>query len=53
MSVEAYLVSKGIDNGRIYSAAFGPAHLRAASAEPTRRDRGSAVGLLHEADLQL
>jgi len=25
MSVEAYLVSKGVDNDQVYSAAFGPA----------------------------
>ena len=34
MSVEAYLVSKGIDNGRIYSAAFGPAHPRGRAYRP-------------------
>ncbi|MFI4872513.1 MAG: OmpA family protein [Phycisphaerales bacterium JB061] len=36
MSVEAYLVSKGIDNGRIYSAAFGPAHPRGSKAQSRR-----------------
>lgn len=32
MAVEAYLVTKGIDNNRIYSAAFGPARPRATKA---------------------
>lgn len=36
MSVEAYLVSKGIDNDRIYSAAFGPAHQRGSKAQSRR-----------------
>ncbi len=36
MSVEAYLVSKGVDNNRIYSAAFGPAQQRGSKAQSRR-----------------
>ena len=36
MSVEADLVSKGVDNDRIYSAAFGPAHQRGSKAQSRR-----------------
>jgi chemotaxis protein MotB len=36
MSVEAYLVSKGVDNDRVYSAAFGPAQQRGSKAQSRR-----------------
>ena len=36
MSVEAYLVSKGVDNNRIYSAAFGSAEQRGSKAQSRR-----------------
>lgn len=36
MSVEAYLVSKGVSNDRIYSAAFGPAEQRGSKAQSRR-----------------
>ncbi|MFG0307308.1 MAG: flagellar motor protein MotB [Phycisphaerales bacterium JB040] len=36
MAVEEYLVSKGIDNDRIYSAAFGPAEQRGTKAQSRR-----------------
>lgn len=36
MAVEAYLVSRGIDNNMIYSAAFGPARPRATKRESRR-----------------
>ena len=36
MSVEAYLVSKGVDNNRIYSAAFGAAQQRGSKAQSRR-----------------
>ena len=36
MSVEAYLVSKGVDNDRIYSAALGPAQQRGSKAQSRR-----------------
>lgn len=36
LAVEAYLVSKGVDNNRIYSAAFGPARQRATKAQSRR-----------------
>lgn len=36
MAVEAYLVSKGIDNNRVHSAAFGPAKPKATKRESRR-----------------
>lgn len=36
MSVEAYLVSKGVNNDRVYSAAFGPAQQRGSKAQSRR-----------------
>ena len=36
MSVEAYLVSKGIDNNRVYSAALGSSHPRGSKAQSRR-----------------
>lgn len=36
MAVEAYLVSKGVDNNRVYSAAFGPARQRGSKAQSRR-----------------
>lgn len=36
MAVEHYLVSKGIDNTRIYAAAFGPANQRGSKKESRR-----------------
>ena len=36
MSVEAYLVTKGIDNDNIYSAAFGSSHPRGSKAQSRR-----------------
>jgi len=36
MAVEEYLVSKGIDNDRVYSAAFGPAEQRGSKAQSRR-----------------
>lgn len=36
MSVEAYLVSKGVDNNLIYSAAFGPANPKGSKAASRR-----------------
>lgn len=36
MAVETYLVSKGISNDRIYSAAFGPSHPKATKSESRR-----------------
>jgi len=36
LAVEAYLVGKGIDNSRIYSAAFGPAHAKGSKKDSRR-----------------
>ena len=36
MAVEAYLVSKGLDNGRVHSAAYGPAKPKASKRESRR-----------------
>jgi outer membrane protein OmpA-like peptidoglycan-associated protein len=36
MAVEAYLVSKGINNDAIYSAAFGPAHPKSTKSKSRR-----------------
>ncbi len=36
LSVETYLVSKGIDNDRIYSAAFGPSNAKGTKKESRR-----------------
>lgn len=36
MAVEAYLVSKGINNDMIYSAAFGPAHTKTTKSKSRR-----------------
>ena len=36
LAVESYLVSKGLDNDRIYSAAFGPAQQRGTKAQSRR-----------------
>ncbi len=36
LAVESYLVSKGVDNNRIYAAGFGPARQRATKAQSRR-----------------
>lgn len=36
LAVESYLVSKGVDNNRIYSAAFGPAKTKGSKKESRR-----------------
>ena len=36
MAVEAYLVSKGVDNDRVYSAAFGSSHPKGSKAQSRR-----------------
>ena len=36
MAVEAYLVSKGVSNGRVYSAAFGPANAKNSKKDSRR-----------------
>jgi len=36
LAVEAYLVSKGVDNNRIYSAAFGPSNPKSTKAASRR-----------------
>ena len=36
MAVEAYLVSRGVNNDRIYSAAFGSSHPKASKAQSRR-----------------
>jgi flagellar motor protein MotB len=36
LAVEKYLVGKGVDNDRVYSAAFGPANARATKKDSRR-----------------